>query len=144
MSDEDYKKIIKRHKPKDDKLKHAVISFISGGIIGILTNFLVFIFNKLGMSSKDTTILVMLLYIFLSCLFTSMGFFDKWVSYFLCGLIIPITGFAHSVCSAMFDYKKDGLITGIGSNAFKLAGSVLVYGIVSAFIFCILKVIIYG
>ena len=42
------------------------------------------------------------------------------------------------------DYKKDGLITGLGANFFKLAGSVILYGIVSAFIFCMLKVIFYG
>ena len=33
------------------------------------------------------------------------------------------------------EYKKDGLITGLGSNFFKLAGSVILYGIISAFIF---------
>ena len=57
---------------------------------------------------------------------------------------IPITGFAHSVTSSALDYKKDGLITGLGANVFKLAGSVILYGIVSAFILAVIKVVLYG
>ncbi len=60
------------------------------------------------------------------------------------GLLIPTTGFAHSVASSALDYKKEGLVTGLGSNFFKLAGSVILYGILSAFILVIVKVIIGG
>ena len=42
------------------------------------------------------------------------------------------------------DYKKEGLITGIGANMFKLAGSVILFGVVSSFFLVLLKVIIYG
>ena len=59
-------------------------------------------------------------------------------------LIVPITGFAHSIQSSALDYKTDGMITGLGANFFKLAGSVILYGIISAFLFCILKVVFYG
>ena len=74
----------------------------------------------------------------------SFRFFDNWVTTCKCGLIIPTTGFAHSVSSSALDYKKDGLITGLGSNFFKLAGSVILYGIISSFILVIVKVIISG
>ena len=42
------------------------------------------------------------------------------------------------------EYKKDGLITGVGANFFKLAGSVLLYGIISSFFLCLIKVVFYG
>ena len=42
------------------------------------------------------------------------------------------------------EYKKDGLITGLGSNFFKLAGSVILYGIISSFILVIVRLIIGG
>ena len=60
------------------------------------------------------------------------------------GLIIPITGFAHSMQSAMLDYKKEGLVYGFGSNIFKLAGSVILYGVVSAYIFGLIRFLIFG
>ena len=59
------------------------------------------------------------------------------VNKFRCGLLIPITGFAHSMTSSSLDYKNEGLIYGIGSNMFKLAGNVIVYGIVSAWTFAL-------
>ena len=82
--------------------------------------------------------------IFIAALFTALGFFDKWVTFARCGLIIPITGFSHSMMSAALEYKKEGPIYGIGSNAFKLAGSVILYGVVSAWTFGIIRLIIGG
>ena len=79
-----------------------------------------------------------------ACFLTIIHKFDHLVAKYQAGLIVPTTGFAHSVQSTMLDYKKDGLITGIGSNAFKLAGSVIVYGVVSSFILVIVKVILGG
>ena len=82
--------------------------------------------------------------IFISCLFTCLGFFDKWVNFARCGLIIPITGFAHAMMSAALEYRKEGFVTGIGTNMFKLAGSVIIFGICAAFIFGFIKFIIIG
>ena len=60
------------------------------------------------------------------------------------GLIIPITGFAHSVQSAALDHKKEGLIYGLGSNIFNLAGSVILYGVLSAYFFGLIRFLIGG
>ena len=40
--------------------------------------------------------------------------------------------------SAM-DHRSEGLIKGIGSNIFKMTGSIILYGLVSAFFFAIIK-----
>ena len=88
--------------------------------------------------------LVCLIMIFVASLFTALGFFDNWVSKCKCGLIVPTTGFAHSVTSAALEYRKEGMITGLGANFFKLAGSVILFGIVSAFFLCFIKVICNG
>ena len=77
--------------------------------------------------------------IFVSCLCTALGFFDKWVNFAKCGLIIPITGFAHSMMSSGMEYRREGPIFGIGANIFKLAGSVILYGIVAAWFFGMIR-----
>lgn len=87
---------------------------------------------------------ILLIYIFLASLFTALGFMDDLAQKYKSGLLIPITGFAHSITSSIMDYKKDGLITGVGSNVFKLAGCVLLYGIFFAFVMAIIKVILYA
>ena len=38
----------------------------------------------------------------------------------------------------------EGLVTGIGANMFKLSGSVIVFGIVSAYILGLLRLVIGG
>lgn len=144
MNKEDYKKLVKKYTPSEDKLEHALIAFLVGGLIGILACFIYNILLKFNINTKDANIWTLLIIIAASSLFTGLGFFDTWFSKIRCGLVIPITGFAHSVTSAALEYKKDGLITGLGANIFKLAGSVILYGMISAFILTTIKVVFYG
>lgn len=145
MEKREYQKLVKETTPKPKKLCHAVLAFLTGGLLGagceIIKALLV---NYYNFKETDAVSVILLLLIFSACLLTAFFDFDKWVVKFKAGLIVPITGFAHSMQSCAMDYKKDGLITGLGSNFFKLAGSVILYGVVSAFIFCIIKVVLYG
>ena len=145
MDKEEYKNLVKKKYPKQNKLKNMLIAFVVGGLLGlsgqIISRLLVILF---GMSVKVSYSVVCLITIFLASLFTGLNFFDDWVTKTKCGLIVPTSGFAHSITSCGLEYKKDGMITGIGANFFKLAGSVLLYGIISAFILCVIKVVFYG
>ncbi|MNP86586.1 SpoVA protein [compost metagenome] len=38
------------------------------------------------------------------------------------------------MCSAALEHRAEGLVLGVGANMFKLAGSVIVFGVVAAFI----------
>lgn len=145
MNQDEYQKLVKELTPKENKLKNAGIAFLVGGLIGFLGEvFIHILMVSCGMARTDATVWLAIFIIFIASLFTAMGFFDNWVSKAKAGLIVPTTGFAHSISSSALDYKKDGLITGLGANFFKLAGSVILYGILSAFILVVLKVIIGG
>lgn len=145
MKKEQYKKLVSKHQPTESRIQNAFIAFVTGGIVGtigqLLTEFYVGIFD---ISTKDASTFMLVTLIFLASLFTALGFFDKWVTFCKCGLIIPITGFAHSMTSAGIEYRKEGPIYGLGSNIFKLAGSVILYGVVSAWFFGLLRLIIIG
>ena len=145
MKREEYQKLVNEYTPKVNKWKNAVIAFFVGGLIGLLGQIIVTIFqNSFGMEVMASYSWLCVLIIFLASLATALGFFDNWVSKCRAGLFLPTTGFAHSVTSAALDYRKDGFITGIGSSVFKLAGSVILYGILSGFFLGVLGVIIYG
>ena len=145
MNKEDYKKLVKKHTPKEPKLRNVGVAFLVGGLIGLFAEILIFVIKHcFSVSVVVAGLITALIVIFLSSLFTALGFFDNWVNKCKCGLIIPTTGFAHSVASSALEYKKDGLITGLGSNFFKLAGSVILYGIISAFILVIVRLILIG
>ena len=140
-----YEKIVMNHKPREHRLQNAIISFIIGGIIGVLGELLLELYSYyLNISSSDASIFMIITLIFLASLFTALGFFDKLVNFCRCGLIIPITGFAHSMTSAAIEFKREGYVTGLGANIFKLAGTVILYGIVSAYIFGIIRYFVFG
>ena len=129
MNKEEYKVLISRKLPKEKRG---------------LNLFLAFLLMIFGYSRVDSMSVACLTVILITSMLTAFGVFDNLVEKGKCGLIIPTTGFAHSMASATIDYKKDGFIKGIGSNAFKLAGSAILYGVVAAFFFCILGVVING
>lgn len=143
MRNTKYDKIADKHKAPENRLKNFFVSFVCGGVVGLLGEAEIELLCKcFNISRIDAGTFMILTFIFFASLFTALGFFDKLVTRFRCGLIIPITGFAHSMTSSALDYKREGLIYGIGSNMFKLAGSVIVYGIVSAWFFGIIRYLI--
>ena len=145
MEKQKYQELVKSTTPKPRKVKHYLLAFFVGGLIGGISEiFKLLMINYYNIKETNAISIILFTLIALACFFTAFFDFDKLVIKYKAGFIIPITGFAHSIQSSALDYKKDGLITGLGANLFKLAGSVILYGIVSAFIFCMLKVVFYG
>ncbi len=140
---DNYQKIVDENTPKEDTINNAIIAFITGGIMGVIGNFLIdFYETYLLIPNKEATVCMLITLIFISCLLTSLGFFDKWVNFCKCGLIIPITGFAHATQSAALEYRKEGLVTGIGANMLKLSGAVIIYGIIGSFVFSLIRTLV--
>lgn len=125
-----YSELVKKMTPKENKWKNSIKAFLSGGVIGLVSEIIVSITNPTCM---------LITWIFIASIITGFGVFDDIVDKFKMGVIIPITGFAHSVTAASLEYKREGFVTGIGSNYFKLAGSVILYGLVSAAILAFIR-----
>lgn len=143
MDKEEYKKLVKDLSPKENKVQNAFIAFIIGGLIGLIGELLIHLLTCcFGLSRTDSYTYLAIILILFGSLFTALGFFDNWVSFAKAGLFLPTTGFAHSIASCALDYKKDGLITGLGASFFKLAGSVILYGILSAFFLLLVRMIL--
>lgn len=145
MEQKKYQDLVKKYCPKEKRLINAIMAFLVGGFMGITGQGLIDIYmNFFSLDKSYAQSLMIITLIFIGCLFTSLHFFDKMVEFAKCGLIIPITGFAHSMMSAALDYKKEGLVTGIGANMFKLAGTVIAFGVVSAYFFGLIRYLIGG
>ena len=145
MDKDKYKNLVAKYTPKENRLYNALIAFMVGGLVGVLGQFLLQFYSFiLNIPTKDASVFMIITLIFLSCIFTSLGFFDNLVNFAKCGLIIPITGFAHSMMSSTLEYKREGIVTGMGANMFKLAGTVIMCGVVSAYFFGLLRYLIMG
>ena len=142
MNTVEYKKIVKKYTKKNKDFHNYIVSFLSGGLLGLLSQLSYLIIKNItSFNSLNIKLCISLFIILLSSFLTALGVFDSLIKKFRSGLIIPTTGFAHSVTSSIIDYKKEGYIKGMGGNCFHLAGSVILYSIVFSFILVILKVI---
>lgn len=130
---EEYSKLVERLAPKSDMAQGLWRAFITGGAICVLgqiiTDFFAYGF-KWGMQSAATATSICL--IFLSALLTGLGVYDRIGKYAGAGSIVPITGFANSVVAPAMEFRREGLVMGVGAKMFTLAGPVLVYGIGSS------------
>ena len=145
MEKNKYNGIVQKYKPKETRLYNGMIAFIVGGIRGVIGEFLLHIYSYyLNIPTSEAGTFMIITLIFIGSLLTCFGFFDKWVGFAKAGLIVPITGFAHSMMSAALDYRKEGLVTGLGASMFKLAGTVIIFGVVSAYVFGLLRILLFG
>lgn len=145
MQKEKYKKLVDKNIPKENVGINALKAFLIGGIMGLIGQGLIDLYTNLfDISTKDAAPFMIITLIFTGSLLTALGVFDKIVSWANCGLIVPITGFAHAMTSAAMEYRKEGLILGIGANIFKLTGSVILYGVVAAYVFGLIRFLFFG
>src|SRR5574344_415074 len=145
MEKKKYVDLVNNKSPKENILFNTIVAFLVGGVMGVIGQFLVDFYAYIfSIPTAQASIFMIVTLIFIGCLLTCFGFFDKVIHKARCGLLIPITGFANAMMSAALEYKKEGLITGIGANMFKIAGSVSIYGVISAYVFGIIRLIIIG
>lgn len=109
-------------------------AFISGGTICLIAQVIIEFFNNMGLDEKMAGNLGITIIVFLGALLTGLGIYDKIGQFAGAGSIIPISGFANSMTSSAMESKSEGLVLGIITNTFKLAGSVIVVGVVSAYV----------
>ena len=138
-----YNKIVNNNTPKENRITNGLIVFIAGGLFGSISELLLNLYCIwFNLPRKESGVLVIITLIIIASFLTAIGIFDVLVSKLKSALIIPITGFAHSMTSSALEYRNEGLIMGIGSNIFKLAGTVILYGVVSVYIFGIIRILV--
>ncbi len=143
MKLEEYKEIVDKCSKKENKIKNILISFLSGGLFGLLGEiFRKYIQRLFSISNSESYMYVFIVIVFIASLLTGLGVFDNIASFFKCGVIVPSSGFAHAMSASGLDHKREGLVNGIGSNIFKMTGSIILFSIVSAFVFVFIKVVI--
>ena len=73
--------------------------------------------------------------IFLSALFTGLGWYDRIAKHAGAGTLVPITGFANSVAAPALEFKTEGYILGLGAKIFIISGPVILYGTLASVLY---------
>ncbi len=105
-------------------------AFWVGGLICVLGQGITDIgYYVLKLTSRDASCLACVVLVFLTALLTGVGIFDKLGKFAGAGTFVPITGFANAMVSPALEFRREGLVLGLGAKLFTIAGPVLVYGI---------------
>lgn len=135
LTPKEYKDITQKHSPSRSTLKNCVYAFLIGGLICLIGEAIQKAFMSwFDMTVKEAASPTVAVLIIISVILTSFGVYDKIAQRAGAGTAVPVTGFANSMCSAALEHKSEGYVLGVGANMFKLAGSVIVFGVVAAFI----------
>ncbi|WP_182199897.1 stage V sporulation protein AC [Paraliobacillus salinarum] len=138
-----YQKIAQQQERKRPILKNCIYAFFFGGLIctigqGISTFYMYFFdFTEQTVGNPTTATLI-----FITMLLTGFGVYDHIAQFAGAGTAVPVTGFGNAVISAAIEHRSEGFVQGVGGNMFKLAGSVILFGVFSAFVVALIKTIL--
>lgn len=143
MKEQQYNTLKDQLSPPTPYALNLLKAFVVGGIIcsigqGISFFYMIF-FDYTERTVGNPTVATM---IFISMILTGFGLYRKLGQFAGAGSAVPVTGFGNAVISAAIEHKSEGLVLGVGGNMFKLAGSVILFGTVSAFFVALVKLIL--
>ncbi|MCA0985857.1 stage V sporulation protein AC [Guptibacillus algicola] len=139
---EKYSKNIKNYHPKTPFVWNSTKAFLIGGAICAfgqgIQNFYMNVFDFSEKTAGNPTVATLIL---IAALLTGFGVYDKLGQFAGAGSAVPVTGFANSITSAALEHKSEGIVLGVATNMFKLAGSVIVFGVVAAYLVGIVRLL---
>ena len=130
-----YSEFAKKHAPRSPVGKNTALAFICGGCICAVGQGFKELFLSLTGDEKTAGTLVSVTLIFLACLFTSLGLYDRLAKHAGAGTLVPITGFANACMSPALDNKSEGWVSGLGAKTFIISGPVILYGTAAGVIY---------
>lgn len=137
---QEYYSFAKEREPKRPVLMNSMKAFLVGGGICLLgqfiSDFFLWNFDFTEKTAGSPTVSVLII---ISVLLTSLGVYDRIAQWAGAGTAVPVTGFANSIASAAIEHRTEGFVLGVGGQMFKLAGSVIVFGVFAAFVIAIIK-----
>ena len=130
-----YKKLVEKRTPNSRLLRDCLRAFWVGGLICCIGQGItifgseVLKLNLLAGGAFTPSVLV-----FLGTTLTGLGVYDRIGEYAGAGSIVPITGFANSVAAPAMEFRREGLVLGLGAKLFLLAGPVITYGVTTSIV----------
>ncbi|GAB6988808.1 stage V sporulation protein AC [Paenibacillus pini] len=132
---QEYQELAKKREPKRPAFINSLKAFFVGGLICLIGEAIQQIFIHWGgfdeKKAGNPTVAVLII---ISTILTSIGVYDKIAQWSGAGTSVPVTGFANAMASAAIEHRRDGVVLGIGGSIFKVAGPVIVFGTLAAFL----------
>lgn len=132
MTNDEYKRLYEGLAPPSPSYKNIPFAFLIGGGICALAQWIKNLWLGGGFAESDAASLTSSTMVFIGVALTALGLFGKIARVAGAGTLVPITGFANSVCAPAMEFRREGLVMGLGAKLFTVAGPVLTYGITTS------------
>lgn len=132
MTEKQYGKLVQEMAPKSPMGKDCFHAFWIGGLICVLGQLFMNGYGALGLGKTDAGTAASMTLVALSALLTGLSVYDDIAKVAGAGTLVPITGFANSIAAPAIEFRREGLVMGVGARLFTVAGPVLVYGITAS------------
>lgn len=130
-----YNKYVKDITPTTNIFLNLINAYWVGGLICVIGQVLINWFISMGFDKMSAAAYNTLILVLASVILTGFQIYPKIAKFAGAGTVVPITGFANSVAASAIEFKKEGQVFGIGCKIFTIAGPVILYGIVSSWLF---------
>lgn len=124
-----YGEKVKQLTPASHVARNCLRAFWVGGVICSLGQALNMLGAEIKLCETTSPMFTTTVLIFLGTTLTGLGVYDRIGKYAGAGSIVPVSGFANSVAAPAIEFRREGLVMGVGAKLFSIAGPVLAYGI---------------
>lgn len=135
ITKEEYAALVRQRAKKSPLGRDMVWAFLVGGAICALGQYLLNLYQRLGLDQDGAGAATSITLIGAAALLTGLGWFDKLAKRAGAGTLVPITGFANAMVSPALEFKTEGLVAGTAAKLFTVAGPVLVFGISASVVY---------
>ena len=125
----DYDEKVKRLTPNSRLGRNCLRAFWVGGVICAIGQAVNMLGEHLELNEITVPMFTTVVLVFLGTTLTGIGVYDRIGKYAGAGSVVPVSGFANSVAAPAIEFRREGLVLGVGAKLFAIAGPVLAYGI---------------
>ena len=132
ITPQQYAEMTRRSEPRSNSKVNIPAAFLTGGLICMIGQLLLEGFLRLGLEREAASGWVSVTLVVCSAILTGFGMYERLARHAGAGTLVPITGFANAVVSPAIEARTEGMILGVGTKIFTIAGPVILYGCTAA------------
>ncbi len=137
-----YNRFVSGFVPPRPVVRNALLAFLVGGTICAIAQLVLSFLLVRGIPEVRALGYTAAVMIALGSVVTAFGVYDEIGRVGGMGAALPITGFANSIVSEAMEFRREGLVLGVGARMFSIAGPVIVYGLLAAALVTVVRLVI--
>ena len=124
ITEQEYSQMTNQASPNSKCWRNALFAFLIGGLICVIGQILVNLYQQTGLSLQDARCAVSVTLVGLSAVLTALHVYDNIAKVAGAGTLVPITALPTPWSVRQLSSRRRAFIMGIGAKMFVIAGPV--------------------